>query len=40
MMSPGSPLLTVAMAVLMLLMMGGMLAGAGWAVLSHRRHRR
>jgi hypothetical protein len=38
-MMDGSTALTIAMIVMMVAMMGGMLYGAGWAVV-HRRRRR
>jgi hypothetical protein len=37
MMSAGLTLMTVVMPVIMVLMMGGMLVGAGWAALRRRR---
>jgi hypothetical protein len=37
MMGGASALMTIAMVVLMIVMMGGMLAGAGWAILRRRR---
>jgi LPS O-antigen subunit length determinant protein (WzzB/FepE family) len=35
----GSTLMTVAMIVLMAVMMGGMVLGAGWALVRRRRQR-
>jgi hypothetical protein len=36
-MMDSSPLLTAAMVLMMVVMMGGMIAGAGWAFLRQRR---
>jgi hypothetical protein len=35
----GSTLMTIAMIVMMVLMMGGMVAGAAWALVRRRRDR-
>jgi hypothetical protein len=35
----GSTLMTVVMVALMVVMMGGMVVGAGWAVVRRWRHR-
>jgi LPS O-antigen subunit length determinant protein (WzzB/FepE family) len=35
----GSTLMTVAMVVLMVVMMGGMVVGAGWALVRRSRQR-